>query len=501
MGPTKKKSKDDKSKSKPKGGRSETRTKMDDSNECKQTRKRSKSLSSPKNLDVTLAKRRSSQKEKDKTSNVVTEVNFQEGDDKVEMSVAGQYTEFVSDGECDPKDSEERLGGSNDEEDSVVLSQNNNATKDNHGRMSRKDRFERENAEKSRMEETPIRRRDSSDDSQDEDERMFNKWEKFLKKRGMKIMQDEDMNPCTSKDKYEAVSDRNDGKIPYLGNDKDTALSEVTIYRPAVEKVDSNRLSSSSEEGEKHRNCENDDPEFVQEMIDRFVGVNRVVGTSTQDSRDVRTERDDRSNRRGSDDEPMGGDHLQITEDPGVAYRRDQDMDIQARAELMIKEAERSKAKIFEVPGKNIDILNSKPIDKMILYSLLLDEEYPSVGGHLDQQIIEKIRRGKYVDFAKLLSKDRSDIEDNHRMELVNRGGYSYYMPVAEKEKTKITSIYLWDAAFHVFAKIYTQAYPHRSPELIEYSHNIHEISETYVWKNVYKYDREFRLHMERNPG
>ena len=35
---------------------------------------------------------------------------------------------------------------------------------------------------------------------------------------------------------------------------------------------------------------------------------------------------------------------------------------------------------------------------------------------------------------------------------------------------------------------------------MIEYNHVIHTISSTYVWDNVYQYDKEFRMHMARNP-
>ena len=47
------------------------------------------------------------------------------------------------------------------------------------------------------------------------------------------------------------------------------------------------------------------------------------------------------------------------------------------------------------------------------------------------------------------------------------------------------------------FSDIYTRAKPHKSTELIQYSHIIH----TTVWENVYSYDKDFRLHMAENPG
>ena len=57
-----------------------------------------------------------------------------------------------------------------------------------------------------------------------------------------------------------------------------------------------------------------------------------------------------------------------------------------------------------------------------------------------------------------------------------------------------------WEQAFRVFSNIYCKFNPHRSSELIEYNHVIHTIALAYTWENMYMYDREFRLHMARNP-
>ena len=42
--------------------------------------------------------------------------------------------------------------------------------------------------------------------------------------------------------------------------------------------------------------------------------------------------------------------------------------------------------------------------------------------------------------------------------------------------------------------------FPERAGELLDYSHTIHSIRETYTWNNVYRYKKEFRIHMEHNP-
>ena len=65
---------------------------------------------------------------------------------------------------------------------------------------------------------------------------------------------------------------------------------------------------------------------------------------------------------------------------------------------------------------------------------------------------------------------------------------------------SSITSFSKWEQAFRVFSNIYSKANPHRASELIEYNHVIHTIALAYVWENVYTYDREFRLHISKNP-
>ena len=43
----------------------------------------------------------------------------------------------------------------------------------------------------------------------------------------------------------------------------------------------------------------------------------------------------------------------------------------------------------------------------------------------------EKIRRGEYVDFARLLPKERVST-DKTKLELVNRGGQTFFVPARE---------------------------------------------------------------------
>ena len=74
----------------------------------------------------------------------------------------------------------------------------------------------------------------------------------------------------------------------------------------------------------------------------------------------------------------------------------------------------------------------------------------------------------------------------------------SYWIPVADRGPGKnISNYHKRDLAFRVYSKIYTAQYPHKARELIQYAHVIYTASMTYVWENVYMYDKDFRLHLD----
>ena len=85
-------------------------------------------------------------------------------------------------------------------------------------------------------------------------------------------------------------------------------------------------------------------------------------------------------------------------------------------------------------------------------------------------------------------------MEENQRLEMIIHGGRTFYIPISEG--ANINGFAKWEQTFRVYANIYTKENPQRSSEMIEYNHVIHTISSTYVWDNVYQYDKEFRMHM-----
>ena len=85
-------------------------------------------------------------------------------------------------------------------------------------------------------------------------------------------------------------------------------------------------------------------------------------------------------------------------------------------------------------------------------------------------------------------------------MEMINRDGRTYFVPVGNSDLQTISSFSKWEQAFRVFSNIYTRRHPQRSGELIQKNHIIHTASLTFTWENVYLYDRDFRLHISRYP-
>ena len=129
-----------------------------------------------------------------------------------------------------------------------------------------------------------------------------------------------------------------------------------------------------------------------------------------------------------------------------------------------------------------------------------IDDDYLLVASHIDESTSLKVINHEYIDFSRLLRRDKNAYdEEQQKMMMVNKGGMSFWVPVSDRS-TNIGSFTRWDQAFRFYLDIYTGVYPERTSELIQYGHIIQTAASTYVWENVYLYDREFRRHMERHP-
>ena len=153
----------------------------------------------------------------------------------------------------------------------------------------------------------------------------------------------------------------------------------------------------------------------------------------------------------------------------------------------MRRKADLNRVEILEVKGEKN------------LISVMLDEDYLIVGSHVDENTRNKITNGEYIDFAKLIPKDKIMSEEDHRMEMINKNGMSFWVPVSDRESSSITGFSKWEQAFHVFSNIYTHYYPDKAGDLIQYNHVIYSAAQSFIWENVYRYDREFRMHLGRH--
>ena len=97
----------------------------------------------------------------------------------------------------------------------------------------------------------------------------------------------------------------------------------------------------------------------------------------------------------------------------------------------MIRDAETSKAHVLEVPGtfQTCGMGDQGKVGSVQL-SVQVDEDYLIVGNYIDDATKRKIGNGEYIDFAKLMPRDKVGVDEDHRMEMINRGGLSYWVPV-----------------------------------------------------------------------
>ena len=177
----------------------------------------------------------------------------------------------------------------------------------------------------------------------------------------------------------------------------------------------------------------------------------------------------------------------------------------QERADFLIRQAEANKAQMLEVPGNEGNIANQEQSNEgngdCLHY--VVDEKYLVIGNYVEDSLRQKIENGEYVDFSKLLPRDRVAFEEDQRMELVNRDGHTYFIPArggAMGSENSISNFLRWEQAFRVYSNIYTSKNPSRASELIQYNHIIHTASMAFHWDNVYLYDKEFRIHMAMYP-
>ena len=291
--------------------------------------------------------------------------------------------------------------------------------------------------------------------------------------------------------------------------------SETTIYKPMVELIlDRNRedmtelrLNNQSEVGlrkvgKRGSSSSEDFIDTSREMERQNNGDDNSIHDDNNSDNEVIINKFITDMRRSLDNhdtedempEPQPHSSRQLGRNEVIPTPEDRSAEI-------IRKTKRSKARILTVPGENFQLKKVQDIEsnKEILHSVLIDEGYSAVSGHVDEITRKKVIAFEYVDFAKLLPHDNVAEEDEEVMQLVNRRGVQAWAPM--KEKDNIFSFSKWEQAFRVFCNILTEAYPQKSAELIQYNHVINTAAQSFVWDNVYKYDKDFRRHISKFPA
>ena len=408
-----------------------------------------------------------------------TTVAFYENDQYIEMEAEGQDEEFLSETESQGKSDAEASDDVNnnavvssdetgledgecsqdtDEDDEIVFT-HQEASKE----MGEKDKPGWEAGTKSMIERSVTQ---SMNKMQSYFEQKFEDMSKFAELEKQLAENKRKLDLLKAKGKFSRTL-----KNPLDGEE---TLSEITIYNNAIEKQQ--RQSTSSEEG--------------VNTSDEFMFEDSIVEEELR----RKGPNDDRDNQQTKEKRSL----VSVVIDKGKQVK---ELAVE-RAEEIIQEAESARAGIYEIPGKQCELeinnkLNELRMNVKSLASAQLDEDYLLVASHVDPIIRQKIINHEYVDFAKLLRKDKQ-LEDEQKMTMINKGGMMYWVPL--ERNTSINGYGKWDQAFRVFLDIYSGKYLERTSELIQYNHIIHTAAGTYAWENVARYDQEFRCHMERHP-
>ena len=91
--------------------------------------------------------------------------------------------------------------------------------------------------------------------------------------------------------------------------------------------------------------------------------------------------------------------------------------------------------------------------------------------------------------------------EEDNRLTFINEGeSWIMLMDECDTSDETINSYIKWHAAFRAYSDILTERFPEKATELFQYEHIIHAASQTFVWENVYCYDKAFRIHFSEFP-
>ena len=297
-------------------------------------------------------------------------------------------------------------------------------------------------------------KRQQEDFNKEEEMKFMKRFALFMEDQGYIQKKDDNksqVEPSTSEWKNsKSKKQTNHGDSGNLGKgDNEVAMvgseSELTLYNRAVEvslhdASEPMRMLTSSDEfndtsDESIESMNSNDQNAYFEIVDQDVSIKRKDQIRWKDNKHNDQQRN-------------------VTVERTLTPKE--------KAEQRVKDAEKAKACLLQVQGKD-DLESNKNGNDLskksrgegprgnLVHSVLVDEEYSAIASHLDDVMRKNIMLGEYVDFVRLLPKDRVLAEEDQRMEMVNRGELTYWVPVSSRHSATVSNIAKWEETFRIF--------------------------------------------------
>ena len=109
---------------------------------------------------------------------------------------------------------------------------------------------------------------------------------------------------------------------------------------------------------------------------------------------------------------------------------------LESRVNEYVHEAEASRAQVAERTGNDLDFVTPNQFMKMAV----MDEDYLIVAAHVDENMERRIRNVDYIDFSRLLPRDRVQMQLENRVELINQNGHLTCAPLKDNSVGNISS-------------------------------------------------------------
>ena len=261
----------------------------------------------------------------------------------------------------------------------------------------------------------------------------------------------------------------------------DGTQSAITIYQKAVPRVNAEDSLGLSLRNTRKESLSSDD--FVETSDESPEGLNPINAHFFADV---------------SMGEKHGQPEIRYEVQPGTSGENKEPTP-KEQAEQLVLEAEKSRALMYDIAGKhNVQF----PTQVAFQQISLMDQDYQMIDVHLDNHLKQRIWAFEYTDLSRVLSQGRNVFEEEgQRLEFINKNGSTYLSPATDKgDVTAISSYFKWEQAFRICSNVLTSKFPHKATKSLQYNHTIQTASMTYVWENVYSYDKEFRYHISRHP-